>query len=117
MSHLFVPNPSPTLKRVATLLSFRLSGVFDVAKSCAGTDKHLQEEPTSERKQRKSVAFAQGETLIDGNGEVHTNANGSSDKEDKSTAESHSQGMFELPSCHRCVSRDLFVTRVFTSYD
>ena len=45
---------------------------------------------TSERKPRKSVAFSDGNTLIDSHGEV-TETNGTSDK---ASAESHSTGMF-----------------------
>ncbi|KAI9658200.1 MAG: hypothetical protein M1831_004047 [Alyxoria varia] len=50
---------------------------------------------TGERRQRKSVAFAQGETLIDGNGDV-TKVNGD-DKEEKNTAESHSNTNGDKP--------------------
>ncbi|KAL9086232.1 MAG: hypothetical protein Q9159_004297 [Coniocarpon cinnabarinum] len=42
----------------------------------------------SERLPRKSVAFAEGETVVDENGEVSTNVNGAGDK---STADSHTQ--------------------------
>lgn len=49
----------------------------------------LQESAPPERRHRKSVAFAEDETLIDGNGEItRATTNGS---DEKTTAESHSQ--------------------------
>lgn len=46
----------------------------------------MQEQPLAERKQRKSVAFSDGNTLIDENGEISTTKD---DGLDKSTAASH----------------------------
>lgn len=49
---------------------------------------HLQETPLPERKARKSVAFSDGTTLIDENGEM-TNSNGMGEK---ASATSHTRG-------------------------
>ena len=49
----------------------------------------LQEQPLPDRKQRKSVAFSDGNTLIDENGEMTTTTD---QGEDKTTAESHTSG-------------------------
>jgi len=48
-----------------------------------------QEQPLPDRKQRKSVAFSDGNTLIDENGEMTTTTD---QGEDKTTAESHTSG-------------------------
>lgn len=50
---------------------------------------------TSERKPRKSVAFSEGTTIVDSNGEV-TETNGTSDK---TSAESHSAGTSQTSNC------------------
>jgi translation initiation factor 2 subunit 2 len=49
----------------------------------------MQEQPFPERKQRKSVAFSDGNTLIDENGEMTTTHDTG---DDKTTAESHTSG-------------------------
>ena len=58
-----------------------------------GTDVSLSTKETTptthERKPRKSVAFSEGTTVVDSNGDVTTEVNGT---EDKSTAESHTAG-------------------------
>ena len=49
------------------------------------TNTILQETPTTERRPRKSVAFSEGNTVMDENGEISQAAPG----EDKTTAEKH----------------------------
>lgn len=49
----------------------------------------MQEQPLPERKQRKSVAFSDGNTLIDENGEMTTTHDTG---DDKTTADSHTSG-------------------------
>ena len=49
---------------------------------------HMKDVLNSERKPRKSVAFSEGTTVVDSNGDV-TEMNGTSDK---TTAESHTAG-------------------------
>jgi translation initiation factor 2 subunit 2 len=47
-----------------------------------------QEAPTAERKPRKSVAFSEGNTIMDENGDISEAAHG----EDRTTAEKHTNG-------------------------
>ena len=44
---------------------------------------------TAERKPRKSVAFSEGTTIVDSNGDITEN----NDTSDKTTAESHTASM------------------------
>jgi hypothetical protein len=55
----------------------------------SATDSFPQEQPLPDRKQRKSVAFSDGNTLIDENGEMTTTTD---QGDDKTTAESHTSG-------------------------
>jgi hypothetical protein len=52
------------------------------------TNITLQDAPTTERKSRKSVAFSEGTTVMDENGEISQAVAG----EDKTTAMKHTNG-------------------------
>ena len=52
------------------------------------TGVSLQEQPPPERKARKSVAFSEGTTIMDENGQISDAAQGG----DRTTAESHTNG-------------------------
>jgi hypothetical protein len=55
------------------------------------TDINFQEAPAvAERKPRKSVAFSDGDTIMDENGEISEAARG----EDRTTAEKHTNGVY-----------------------
>ena len=60
--------------------------------------------PAPERRQRKSVAFADGETVVDENGDASTTVNGSGEK---ATAESHTQRTFISLQCPRTMTEML----------
>lgn len=55
------------------------------------TNINFQEAPAAaERKPRKSVAFSDGDTIMDENGEISEAARG----EDRTTAEKHTNGVY-----------------------
>lgn len=57
----------------------------------AHTTSQQETPPLTERKQRKSVAFSEGTTIMDENGDISAATHG----EDKTTAESHSRSLSE----------------------
>ena len=62
----------------------------------------MPEAPPAERKPRKSVAFSEGNTIVDSNGEV-TEVNGGHGE--GNSAETHSRGT-EMPEQHNVLDSD-----------
>ena len=68
----------------------------------------VTQESSAERKPRKSVAFSDDTTIVDGNGEVkEINGNGSAKPGDKDSAESHSKSEDKDPDDIDAMMQDL----------
>lgn len=68
----------------------------------------MDQAPTSERKPRKSVAFSDDTTIVDGNGEVkEINGNGTSMPGEKDSAESHAKSEDKDPDDIDAMMQDL----------
>jgi phage tail sheath protein FI len=65
------------------------------------TNTNVQQAPAAERKPRKSVAFSDGNTIMDENGEVSEAARGG----DRTTAEKHTNGEYRGDVCRFLIGR------------